>query len=160
MLAASLRARHGWAAAPQGKTEMQMRKTSIVTAVLAASHAAASPVRFPGGCSSPSAPLTSLSGVNTAHASMSAKIRRQDVIGVTHDGGGGQVSIPAFAGKVWHAHANCTAGTISLDLSGEHVEQSPYQMPVTGACSDGSIQAADAFRMLCPSYQGKITTNY
>src|ERR1700716_1227975 len=101
----------------------------IITAALISTSPASAwyndgaPSKFPSGCSLPGAPISSLSGVDTAHASMAAKIRRRDVVGVRHDGGGCQVSIPAFLGKT------CTAGTITIDLNGRDARQE--QTPIS-----------------------------
>lgn len=142
-----------------------MRKFLLVGTILtelAVPAAAYEATRFPAGCSLPGATITSKTGVDTQHADMTARIERRDIIGVTHDGCGSgpqcQVSIPAFLGKVWHARANCRAGTVSINLNGSDVRH--YQPPIQENCAEESFQAVEAFQMLCPNYRGKIEKEF
>jgi hypothetical protein len=119
----------------------------------------ASALEFPGTCITPTATVTSITGIDTRDAKMEAHNMRADVIAACHQGYVDQSSAPPnvciarHKGLVnsppLHASADCVAGVITVEGLSAHT-------PMHADCASGGQRAIAAFKTLCPSYGGQV----
>ena len=136
-------------------------------------------LKFSGGCRGPGATVTTISGVNSESAKVTAKHTRADAIHYCrHRFFYEQKPRPtaselrrcadAFMREegektsVYQAEANCRAGTVTLifkvlpSTDNDPEQRLNFQLPIFSSCGSNGQQAVDVFRMLCPSYRGQI----
>ena len=112
-------------------------------------------------CVRPPATVIDITGVNTTHARARARFTEPDIVKACHEGYVNQKSdwspqdcisqtTVEVLGHEISADADCSHGTLrlgSLPL---------FKMPVHADCASGGILAVPAFKMLCPSYRGRV----
>lgn len=127
-------------------------------------------LEYAGTCRGASATVTAIEGLDTTRAKALAQYTLPDAISYCHyslgrasgKGNPSNTAIGQCATKFMRetassgplsAEANCKSGTIST--SGEKWSNA-YKLPLIPACGDDNNQAISLFRMLCPSYEGKV----
>jgi hypothetical protein len=157
---------------------MRLAAVAISLAFLAHVGGEAHGLEFPGTCRGPKATVTAISGIDTRTARMTARHTRADAIdyctyelslGRERTPPVGQVSACAARfmrerkNVVQEAQADCRAGTLTTIARGLPTSVFPqatwrasYKFPISPTCGGDNAQAVAVFRILCPSYRGKI----
>lgn len=149
---------------------MRLLGMVAATASLILSAPSASSLDYPATCRGASAVITDISGLDTTTAKVTAQYTYPDAVAYCHYSLGGAVgkSRPSAAAvascatkfmrdlgpqDALRAEANCQAGALST--SGAKWSNA-YKLPLQPMCGDDNNQAISLFRILCPSYEGKI----
>lgn len=147
-----------------------MRRTLATALCLVAIHSPAMALEYAGTCRGASATVTEIEGLDTPRARMVAQHAMPDAIAYCHYSLGSAAGKKAPAGAALQrcaqefmrdaeksgpvrATANCKTGTLST--SGQNWSNA-YKLPLTPMCGDDNNQAISLFKVLCPSYEGKI----
>ena len=147
-----------------------MRRTLATILTFAAITSPGAALEYAGTCRGPSATVTEIEGLDTPRARMSAQHAMPDAIAYCHYSLGSAAGKKAPVGAALHrcaqefmrdaeksgplrATANCKTG--SLSTSGANWSNA-YKLPLTPMCGDDNNQAISLFRVLCPSYEGKV----
>ena len=127
-------------------------------------------LEYAGTCRGAPASVTKIDGLDTAKASMTAEYTLPDAIVYCHlsEGRSGNSRISTTqiiascadrflrsknGSSPLRAEANCRTGSISTSGPGW---SNAYKMPLSPMCGDDNNQAISLFKVLCPSYEGKI----
>lgn len=116
-------------------------------------------LEFPGTCITPSATVTTITGINTRNARMEGRYTLPDIVQACHQGYVDQANAPPDVCIDRHrnltnsaplfASADCVSGLVT-------VENLRTKLPAHKDCASGGIRAIIAFKALCPSYGGEI----
>jgi hypothetical protein len=147
-----------------------MRRAVLIVLSLVTLVSPAVALEYSGTCRGASATVTEIDGLDTPRARMVAQTTLPDAIAYCHyslgsaagkkppGGAALQRCAQDFlrdaekAGPV-RATANCKTGTLST--AGANWSNA-YKLPLAPMCGDDNNQAISLFKVLCPSYEGKI----
>jgi hypothetical protein len=125
---------------------------------------------YPGACHDASGAVTSISGLDSRVAVMEGKPSLNEAIAYCRSQSA-PATANACAAKLmrdreqlkYHAQADCLEGTLSTVSTGLPTPQFPqstwssaYKFPIPSMCAGDNMQAITIFRILCPSYRGRI----
>lgn len=147
-----------------------MRRASLIVLSVAALASPAVGLEYAGTCRGASATVTEIDGLDTPRARMAAQTTLPDAIAYCHYSLGSAAGKKAPTGATLQrcaqdflrdaekagpvrATANCKTGTLST--AGANWSNA-YKLPLTPMCGDDNNQAISLFKVLCPSYEGKI----
>lgn len=154
------RSHRGSFSVPSALLQMALTRAIVLAACFSSFVTATFGAELQRSCIEPPATVIEMTGINTKHARATAKFTGPDIIKACHEGYVGQGSYGSpeecirqtkadLLGDTIHAEANCSTGTMKLG-------QMSFKMPIENNCASGGILAAPAFKMLCPSYRGKV----
>lgn len=149
------------------------RERGAVITIAAMSAALVTPalgLDYSGTCRGPGATIVNIEGLDTARARAVAKHTVPDAIAYCHYILGYAQNRPSPGARELRAcvddfmrtsgretltaEANCRAG--SLVLGGSATEKHAYRFPIAISCAGGGDLPVRLFRLLCPTYSGKI----
>ena len=124
-------------------------------------------LEYPGTCRGPSAVVTSLSGVDSRFVVITAKLSEVDATlfckGEYSVGRSMGACVSNMTKVAYRAQANCFTGTLTTGAGNlprpdypKSSWQISYKFPIGAMCAGDNNQAIAIFKMLCPSYQGKV----
>ena len=148
----------------------RMRAATVLVTALAISAGQAQALEYAGTCRGATATITAIEGLDGPRARAEAQYALPDAVSYCHyslgrsagKGNPSQSAINSCADKFMRdaasrgplrAEANCQTGSISTSGS---KWSNAYKLPLTPICGDDNNQAISLFRVLCPSYEGKI----
>jgi hypothetical protein len=116
-------------------------------------------MEFPGTCTTPSATVTQITGINTSNARMQGQYTLPDIIKACREGHVEQSDLPnnicieRYSQLTYSppllASADCVEGWVN-------VQGQQTKLPTREDCASGGTRAISAFQTLCPSYGGDI----
>ena len=150
-----------------------MRSAALIALTIASLASQVAALEYAGTCRGAAATVTEIDGLDTPRARMAAHTTLPDAIAYCHYSLGSAVGKKAPGGVALQrcaqdflrdaekagpvrATANCKTGTLST--AGANWSNA-YKLPLTPMCGDDNNQAISLFRVLCPSYEGKVEHN-
>ena len=124
-------------------------------------------LEFPSTCRGATAVVSSISGLNSRGATLTAKHARGDAVSYCADQPAGTTDacVAKFMrdrrDTTYFAKADCKAATLTSIARGLPRPEFPkstwkasYHFPIPATCGGDNMQAIAIFKILCPAYQG------
>ena len=140
-----------------------------ILAALGLCGLAASPANALQGyssCHGAGSTVTSVSGFDTSTAKMTSEVTLPDAMEYCHryEQLNGAALTKCAHDNLRDPHlrvvitvwANCKKATLTVEDSSAPSQVDHYHFPMESGCGNGGTPAIDAFKTLCPNYQGKI----
>jgi len=138
-----------------------------LAAVCVAASSPASALEYAGTCRGASATITTIEGIDTSRARVTAQHSRPDALSYCHYSLGSAegkktpkaAAVAACADKFLRdaealgpitAEANCKIGKLSTSTG---KWSNAYSFPIAPMCGDDNNQAIALFRVMCPTYE-------
>lgn len=122
---------------------------------------------YPSTCRGAGVTVTELTGLDSRVAVMSGKSSEKDAVAYCQRSTPFSTCVARFmrdrAKTSYLAQADCEAGTLSTVAMGlptpeypQAIWSSAYKFPIPAMCAGDNNQAIEIFKILCPSYRGRI----